>query len=311
MKNIAIVGGHGFIGKNFCDFFLSLGYKVTLVGRNSGKREFPSTVNSVDARVSDVAAICAAVKDSSCVIWLASSLIPGSHEASLELDFDSNIRPVIAYLQKADNGILKKFVYLSSGGTVYGNPSQPIPFREDDDTHPISEYGLSKLITENYIKFITQKSTFESYILRPSNVYGKYQNLNKPQGIIGFAFKSLINQSAIELYGDGKVIRDFVHVKDVAKAVLKCIDAPHLPSATHLFNVGNGQPFSIREIIDKISTITGMQVRTISRPARNFDCDYNVLSISKITNNLNWVPLMDIDHGLMEVWDWIKQQEDA
>ncbi len=311
MKNIAIIGGHGFIGKNFCDFFLTLGFNVTLVGRNSGKKDFPATVNSVDAQVKDVAAIYGAVKDSSCVIWLASSLIPGTHEASLELDFDSNISPVIAYLQKADNSILKKFIYLSSGGTVYGNSSQPIPFHEDHDTNPISEYGLSKLVTENYIKFITQKSTFESYILRPSNVYGKYQNLNKPQGVIGFGFKSLINGSSIELYGEGKVIRDFVHVGDVARAVLKCIEAPQLPSKTHVYNVGNGRPFSIRDIIDKISNIAGMQVRTVSRPARSFDCDYNVLSITKIKNDLNWVPMMDIDEGLMDVWEWIKQQEDA
>ncbi|MGS0748825.1 NAD-dependent epimerase/dehydratase family protein [Halpernia sp. GG3] len=307
MKKIAIIGGHGFIGKNFTEFFLNFDFTIILVGKNSGNDNFPNSVQSIIADIQNTKSIIEAVKDAEIVIWLASSLIPGSHEASLQADFETNIKPVIAFLEKTNNSVLKKFVYLSSGGTVYGDTSELIPLDENHSKNPISEYGLSKLVTENYIQFITQSSNYESYILRPSNVYGKYQNLNKPQGIIGFAFKSLINNTAIDLYDDGKVIRDFVFVTDVAEAVLKCINAPQKPSKTHIYNVGNGKPFSIKEMIFKIGKVAGRDVVTTRKLSRNFDCEYNVLSFEHIKNDLNWKPKIEVEEGLKEVWEWIKE----
>lgn len=307
MKNIAIIGGHGFIGKNFCEFFISLGYNVSLVGKNSRNQIFPKTALSISLEMANTEDLLKSVKNADVIIWLATSLIPGAHESSLELDFNSNIKPVIAFLEKSDNSFLKKFIYLSSGGTVYGDTTEHLPVTENHYKAPISEYGLSKLVAENYIEFITKSSSFESFILRPSNVYGKYQNLKKPQGIIGFAFKSLINDTAIDLYDNGKVIRDFVFVTDVAEAVLKCITAKLNISATHIFNVGNGKPFTIKEIIAKIGKVAGKDVSTINKSSRKFDCVYNVLSIEKIKAELNWVPKIDVDQGLIEVWEWIKE----
>lgn len=307
MKNIAIIGGHGFIGRNFCEFFLHLGFNISLIGKNSGNQIFPNSVSSISLEMQDTKALLQSVQDADVVIWLASSLIPGAHESSLELDFETNIKPLIAFLEKAHNTVLKKFIYLSSGGTVYGESTEHLPFAENHPKTPISEYGLSKLVTESYIEFITKSSSFESFILRPSNVYGKYQNLTKPQGIIGFAFKSLINKTAIDLHDNGKVIRDFVFVSDVAEAVLKCIDAEFYISTTHIFNVGNGKPFTIKEMIDKIGKVAEMEVSVIPKSPRKFDCEYNVLSIKKIKNQLSWEPKIEVDEGLKEVWEWIKE----
>lgn len=309
VKNIAIIGGHGFIGKNFTEFFLGLGFKICVIGKNSRNNIFGSEVISINADISDTLTIIEAVKEAEIIIWLANSLIPGSHEVNLGTDFDVNIRPVIAFLEKADNGFLEKFIYLSSGGTVYGDTKVHHPLDENHSKKPISEYGLSKLVTENYIEFLTASSGFESFILRPSNVYGKYQNLNKPQGIIGFAFRSLINDTTIDLYDDGKVIRDFVFVTDVAEAVLQCINSSQKKSETHTYNVGNGRPFSIKEIILKISDVAGKEVNTIPKSSRQFDCLYNVLSVEKIKRELNWAPKVEVNQGLQIVWEWIKEIE--
>lgn len=309
MKDIAIIGGHGFIGKNFSTYFLNKGYAITLVGRNSNNTLFHPEVVSIDADIQDTPKIMDAVKDSGIIIWLASSLIPGVHESSLELDFATNIQPVIAFLEKAKTLKFSKFIYLSSGGTVYGDAQEHSPLQETHHKSPISEYGLSKLVTENYIQFLTQNSDFESYILRPSNVYGKYQNLHKPQGVIGFAFKSLISNTSIDLYNDGKVIRDFVSVKDIAIAVQSCIEKPNQISKTHIYNLGSGVPLSIKEVITKISQVAGKKVQTISKSSRKFDCEYNVLSIEKIQNELGWKPEVDMIEGLKEIWEWIKETE--
>lgn len=309
MKKIAIVGGHGFIGKNFTDFLLKSDYQITLIGKGSGHNYFPPEVTSKEADILDTSAILDAVSDAEIVIWLASSLIPGVHESSLELDFETNIKPVISFLEKSDTLQFSKFIYLSSGGTVYGDTYDHHPLLEDHQKSPISEYGLSKLVTENYIQFLTRNSKFESYILRPSNVYGKYQNLNKPQGIIGFAFKSLIHNSTIDLYDDGKVIRDFISVMDLASVTQKCIERPTQISETHIYNVGSGIPLSIKEVVGKIGAVAGKKVQTVAKSSRNFDCEYNVLSIEKLKKELNWEPKVDMMKGLKEIWEWIKETE--
>lgn len=309
MKNIAIIGGHGFIGKNFTDFLLQSDYKITLIGKGTAHNQFSAEVESVEADIQNTSEIIAAVVNSEVVIWLASSLIPGVHQSSLELDFETNIKPVIAFLEKTKELSFSKFIYLSSGGTVYGDTFDQVPLGEDHHKSPISAYGLSKLVTENYIQFLTRNSNFESFILRPSNVYGKYQNLSKPQGIIGFAFKSLIHNSTIDLYDDGKVIRDFVSVTDLAVVTQKCIEKPTKISETHFYNIGSGIPLSIKEVISKISKVAGKEVETVEKSSRNFDCEYNVLSIEKVKNELNWEPKVDMIEGLKEVWDWIKETE--
>lgn len=304
VKKVAIIGGHGFIGKNFTQYFLGQGYQLILVGK-SARNEILSNVKSVSCDVSNTEKLCNEIKDAEIVIWLASSNIP-SFNSSLGEDFNLNIKPIVLFLEKSSQSQMRKFIYMSSGGTVYGDPDSKRLWQEDDEKNPISEYGLSKLITENYIKYITSKSNFESYILRPSNVYGKYQNLSKPQGIIGFAFKSLLEKTTISLFDDGRVVRDFIFVDDLAEAVSLCMGANYKPAITHIFNVGSGHPISIKDIVSKIGFVAESQVHTEAKAARSFDCEFNALNIEKIKIELNWKPTTGIDEGLQIVWDWIK-----
>lgn len=310
MKKIGVIGAGGFIGTNLVDFLL-LNQEYTLVSLSNHFAQKKLHKNNVEivADVNQTQELINVLKDCHAIIWLVNVSVPGSN-MSLTEEFDLNTKPLIKFLEKANElPLMKKLIYLSSGGTVYGNTKEFSPIKEDHSKLPISAYGLSKLVTENYIEFFTQKNNFESYILRPSNVYGKYQNLVKPQGIIGFAFKSVIQNTSLDLYDDGKVIRDFIFVEDLAQAIAKCIENPTNEAITNIYNVGSGIPHSIKEIIQKINVISKKEVNTIAKESRNFDCEYNVLDISKINKELSWAPSTSLEDGLAEVAAWINNSE--
>ncbi|HCQ13225.1 NAD-dependent epimerase/dehydratase family protein [Flavobacterium sp.] len=310
-RKIGIIGGAGFIGQNLTNFFVDCGYDVLVVSRKIDKTKLQHpNVATAEVNVEDTNALFESLKECETIIWLVSSLVPSVSNESLVDDFDSNISPLIRFLEIAKTSIhFKHFVYLSSGGTIYGDSLDNKPLDEDSTKKPISSYGLSKIVTENYIKFLTSTSHFQSFILRPSNVYGQFQNLIKPQGIIGYAFKSVINKTSIDLYNDGRVTRDFIHVNDLANAVHSCIQSDFKETHTAVYNVGSQKGYTIKEILEKINDTTQMQILTIPKSSRSFDCTYNVLKIEKIKRDLNWEPKIEIEEGLNMVWDWIKNEE--
>jgi UDP-glucose 4-epimerase len=310
-RKIGIIGGAGFIGQNLTNFFVGCGYEVFVVSRKIDKTKLQhSNVFGAEVNVENTAALFESLKECETIIWLVSSLVPSVSYDSLVDDFDSNISPLIRFLEIAKTSIhFKRFVYLSSGGTIYGDSVDNKPLDEDSSKKPISSYGLSKIVTENYIKFLTSTSHFQSFILRPSNVYGHFQNLIKPQGIIGYAFKSVINKTSIDLYNDGRVTRDFIHVNDLANAVHSCIQSDFKETHTAVYNVGSQKGYTIKEILEKINNTTQMQIHTIPKSSRSFDCNYNVLKIEKIKRDMNWEPKIEIEEGLNMVWDWIKNEE--
>lgn len=307
-QNIGIIGGAGFIGKNLTDFFIEEDYIVTVLGRNIDSSKFQnSNIIPIQVDINENDKLLNSVQSCETIIWLVSASVPSTNSESLVHDFNININPLIKFLERTNElPNFKKFVYLSSGGTIYGDLLENKPFDEDSSKRPISAYGLSKIVAENYIKFLTKNSDIQSFILRPSNVYGMYQNLLKPQGIIGFAFKSIINNTSIDLYNEGKVTRDFIYVTDLAKAIHCCINSDHKKSITSVYNVGSQQGYTIKEILNKINNIAQKNIHTIPKSSRSFDCNYNVLKIEKIKKDLNWEPEIGIDEGLVKVWDWIK-----
>lgn len=309
-KTIGIIGGSGFIGKNLTDFFLKLNYDIVVVSRTYSDLGKLAKITWIQADVSHTSKIIDGLKNCQTIIWLASSLVPSISNESLKDDYNLNVSPIIDFFENVNQlKELNKFIFLSSGGTIYGNTSENSPITEDHSKKPISSYGLTKIITENYIKFLTQKTGIQSFILRPSNVYGKYQNLSKPQGIIGFAFKAILQKTTLDLYDDGKVTRDFIFVTDLASAINKCINSELKPSTTSTYNIGSEIGYTIKEILNKIEIISQNSLAIIPKSSRNFDCNYNVLNIQKMKKNLDWEPKVSIDEGLENVWNWIKDHK--
>jgi UDP-glucose 4-epimerase len=307
-STIAIIGGNGFIGKNFSQYFSEKGYKVMVIDYNL------ATISNTDLNISfheievrHTQELVTAIKNCDHVIWLVHASIPSTKDDSLADDFGINVFPIIKFLEKAkENPLLKKFIYLSSGGTVYGNSDKHVPIKENHAQTPISGYGLSKVIAEKYIEYLTKACNFESVILRPSNVFGENQNLVRPQGIIGYAFKAIKENHSLDLYNEGLVVRDFIYVRDVAIAVEKIILGKHEKGKVTCYNLGSNKGYSIKQILEKIEDITGKKLSLNHKSSRDFDCDYNVLDTSKISEELGWKIETELQQGLEKVWDWIR-----
>lgn len=312
MVNIAIVGGNGFIGRNLADFLINKNYSITIISRNVPKIENQILgVVYIAQDANDTETLIEICRSASVIIWLASNIVPAIHGTTLTEDFLSNVNPLVLFLEKAARFDMKtrKLIYLSSGGTIYGDDITFEPIVESTLLQPISEYGLSKLISEEYIRFITFGKNIESYILRPSNVYGKYQNLSKPQGIVGFAFLAAMHNTELVLYNDGKAIRDFIFVDDLSEAIEKIIEADFVQGRITTLNIGSSVPVSILELVKKIEFITGKSIKTISKESRSFDCAYNVLDTKRIRSVLGWRPKTDINTGLNLVWNWLSNRQ--
>lgn len=310
-KSIALIGGGGFIGTNLSNFFIEEDYNVLVIGR-SVIEDLPNISDKIRRRLIDVnktSKLVEALADYENIVWLVNDLVPSSSMDSLADDFTFNVTPLIHFLESVSRlNNFKRFIFISSGGTIYGDSPNKTFLKEDNTKHPISAYGLSKIIAENYIDFITKRSSFESIILRPSNVYGNHQNLRKPQGIVGYAFNAIINNKTIDLYADGMVIRDFLHVLDLAEAINCCIKNRHEIAKVETYNVGSQEGYSIREVLDLINEVSNGNIQTISKPSRKFDCEFNVLNISKINSELGWEPKVKIKDGLERVWQWVKSE---
>lgn len=310
-KSIALIGGGGFIGTNLANFFVEEDYNVLVIGR-SVIEDSPSNSNKIKKRLIDVnktSKLIEALDEYENIVWLVNDLVPSASMDSLVDDFTFNVTPLINFLESVNRlENLKRFVFISSGGTIYGDSPNKTFLKENSNKNPISPYGLSKIIAENYVDFITKRSSFESIILRPSNVYGNHQNLKKPQGIVGYAFNALINNKTIDLYADGLVIRDFIHVLDLAEAIKCCIENKYEIAKVKTYNVGSQEGYTIREVLDLINEVSDGYIKTISKPSRIFDCEFNVLNIDKINSELGWEPKVKIKDGLEKVWQWVNSE---
>lgn len=306
-KSIALIGGGGFIGTNLANFFLENDYQVLVIGRSLAEE---SSINCNLKRmlvdVNKTSKLIEVLDQYENIVWLVNDLVPGSSMDSLVDDFTFNVSPLVNFLEAVPKlEKLKRFIFISSGGTIYGDSTDRILLDEGSPKNPISAYGLSKIVSEKYISFITKRSHFESFILRPSNVYGNHQNLKKPQGIIGYAFKAMIDNKTIDLYAEGTVIRDFVHVQDLSAAVRCCVESKQMAANVRTYNIGSQIGYTIREVLDLMGEITGRKIQTITKPARPFDCEFNVLNINKIYSELGWKPSINLKEGLEKVWQWV------
>lgn len=299
-----IIGGCGFIGSHVTDRVLAAGISVRVLDRRAElfRKPLPN-VEYLLGDLSDTAQIYEALSGVDAVIHLASTTVPSTSNLDPVGDISGNLIATVRLLEVMRSAGVRKMVYLSSGGTVYGVP-QTDPMSEDHPLNPISSYGIVKVAIENYLFMERQHHGLDYVALRASNPYGPRQGHTGIQGLIGTHLWRLARKEQIEIWGDGSIVRDFIHVQDLADLCHHALAS----DVTGVFNAGSGEGASVAEVVQKICDVVGGDVKPIYKDKRNYDVPRVVLDVTRAKEAFGWQKTVDLDQGIADTWDWVQAQ---
>lgn len=299
---IVIFGGSGFIGSYLVDYLLKLGHEVRIFDRNFEK--FRKIKNGVDYYIGDFfdyEKVFLALSGCDYAFHLISTTNPGTSNLDPIGDIQENLVPSIQFLKICVKTKIKKVIFLSSGGAVYGTPDST-PINEDHPLNPESSYGIQKVAIEKYLYFFYKNYGLEYTIVRPSNPYGPRQNPYTVQGLISVALHKLRNEETLSIWGDGTIVRDYIFIDDLIDAIYRVTMST---SSCRIFNIGSGIGYSINEIIRIIEKVVGKKIKVEYMDTRIGDPIITVLDTSRIRKEVGWEVTTDIETGVKHTWEYI------
>lgn len=302
-----VTGGNGFIGTHLVDLLVAEGHTVRVLDRYPSR--FRADRPEVEYQCGDLEnlhEVEEAVKGIDWVFHLAYSTVPQSSNDDPVHDIRSNLAATVQFLNECVKEKIRKFVFISSGGTVYGTP-RTSPISEDHPNDPICSYGITKLAIEKYLHLFEQIHGLNYVVTRISNPYGELQNPNAKQGAVGVFLGHVARNQPITIWGDGEVVRDYIYIGDTVRGLLSAAKyEPSQDSDPRIFNIGCGSGRSLNEIVNAIREVVGPHVEVRYTEARAVDVPENVLDISRAAKYLGWKPEVGLTEGIRASWNWIK-----
>jgi len=291
-----ILGGNGFLGKHICRRLLDEGHEVIIFDmsetHNFADKDKVTYLRGNFLNSDDISK---AIRGCDVIYHLIWSTVPKNSNEDMVNDVYTNVIGTIQMLSIAVKTV-RKVIFVSSGGTVYGIP-QSLPIKENHPTLPICSYGISKLTIERYLHLFYSLHGLDYIVLRVSNLYGTGQRAGTEQGAIGVFLDKACSDACIDIWGDGMVTRDYVYVKDAAKAFVKAL---HYQGKEKIFNIGSGEGKKINDIIEAIELLLGRPVKRKYLAARNFDVPANILDCSLAKQELGWLPKIGFIEGISQ-----------
>lgn len=301
---VLVLGGRGFIGRATTMALVASGRRVRSFDRHATP-QVPAT-GGVDFRVGDLAdaqGLAAAMTDARAVVHLASPSSPARSEADWEADVQAQVQNTLRVIAAMEAAGVRRLVFISSGGTVYGGKHRS-PIDEEQPATPICVYGINKLAAERFILHAHGLGRIDATILRVANAYGPAQSVDRAQGIVGICIARALSGEPLRLWGDGRAVRDFVHVDDIGRAVTAAVDytGPHTT-----FNIGSGVGRSVLDVIATIEALCGQRIAVEHLPERGLDVAYNVLDCARARRELAWQSATSFEAGLASTLAWYRQ----
>jgi UDP-glucose 4-epimerase len=310
MPKILVTGGAGFIGSHVVEQFLEKGFEVVILDDLSTGRA--SNLNpsakfyQMDIRDPKLRDVFEAEKPDFISHHAAQMDVRRSVAQPL-FDADVNILGSINLIECAKEFGVKRFVYISTGGAVYGEPER-LPVEETDPINPICQYGASKHTVEHYLFMYFVNYGLKYTVLRYPNVFGPRQDPHGEAGVVAIFTGQMLADQPVIIYGDGEQTRDFVYVGDCARANVLAVTVDHQPG---IYNIGWGRPTSVNEIFSTLAKVTGYGQPVQYGPARVGETRSIYLNASKAKRDLDWSATISLEDGLRKTVEYFKVSERA
>jgi UDP-glucose 4-epimerase len=301
---ITIFGGGGFIGSSIVDRLLKDNHELRIFERPrvGPYRQFPDDerVEWLTGDLMSIHDVSSAIDGVEVVLHLVSTTLPKNSNDDPVFDVQTNLIATLQLLNAMVDKQVRKIVFISSGGTVYGNPIY-LPIDENHPTEPRVSYGITKLAIEKYLLMYQHLHGIKANILRVANPFGERQRVETAQGAVGVFLSKAIQNQPLEIWGDGSVTRDYLYISDVAEAFCRAVEYDGTES---VFNISSGIGTSLNELISKIERVLGREVVRQYRPGRPFDVPVSVLDNSLARQELRWEPRVKLEEGIIKTVDW-------
>mgnify|MGYP001552363147 CR=1 FL=1 len=315
---VLVTGGAGFIGSHIVDALLERGYQPFVIDDfSSGRREnVPANVPVFEVDICDGPKLAAAF-DSIAPDWVCHQAAQLSVSRSMQdpvIDAKINVIGLLQVLENAVRARAKRFVFASSGGVLYGDVASPAA--EETPARPISPYGITKWVGEQYLEFFARERGLQTVALRYANVYGPRQDPHGEAGVVAIFSQRLLAGQTATINGDGRYIRDYVFVRDVARANVLAL-TEDVPANFLPINIGTGLGTDVNQLAEHIRR----QVQSIWRAAgrgdtvpesrhgaaRAGDLRSSLVLATRAQLTLGWKPEMDLGQGIRETVDWFSK----
>ncbi|HEX7255198.1 MAG TPA: NAD-dependent epimerase/dehydratase family protein [Gaiellaceae bacterium] len=302
---VVVSGGAGFIGSHVADAFVGRGDEVLVVDDlSSGSREdVPGEAAFAEFDIADADRV-----EEGFTVFRPEFVCHLAAQASVTVsvkdprrDFDSNVLGTFNVLRSATD-LGARTIFASTGGALYGEGA-PIPTDESYVPQPLSPYGASKQAAEAYVGAFERFHGIENAVLRLGNVYGPRQSPHGEAGVVAIFSERLIRGQSVVAYGHGTPTRDYVHVRDIARAFVTLSDTP----AAGIFNLGWGREVSVLEILDGLQRAAGTAVEPELEPLRPGELTRSAIDSTAAERAFGWKPEIELDAGLADTFRWYSE----
>ncbi|MFA5839070.1 MAG: NAD-dependent epimerase/dehydratase family protein [Candidatus Margulisiibacteriota bacterium] len=300
---ILVTGGAGFIGSNIVDAYIEAGHEVAVVdnlttGKQSNLNPKANFIN-LDIRDEKLSAV---VRDLSpdVINHLAAQIDVRKSVSEPKYTAEVNEIGTLNLLEAAVKAKVKKVIFSSTGGAIYGEVKDKSGAKETHPQEPISPYAITKRTAEMYLYAYKVNFGLDYTVLRYGNVYGPRQDPLGEAGVIAIFCGKLLEGKSPYIYGDGKQLRDYVYVGDVARANLLALKK----GTNQIFNIGTGKGTSVNELFAILKNLLKFKDNAIYADARAGELFRSVLNVSKAKKGIGWAPKVDIKNGLKRTLVW-------
>jgi len=308
---VLVTGGAGFIGSHLADALVARGHDVHVLDDLSGGRRenvpAEASFHGLDLR-SDEAASLVREGAFGALFHLAAQMDVRRSVADPRFDADVNVLGFLNLMEAARGGGVKKVVFASTGGAIYGDPDPEVngggPQPETHPQQPLSPYGITKLVTEKYLHFYETSYGIPYAAMRFGNVYGPRQNPHGEAGVVAIFAERLLEGRQPVINGHGEQTRDYVYVGDVVRAVLAAFDH----EGSGVFNVGTGTETSVNELFRTLNELTGGHAEEAHAEGKPGEQQRSVLDVSRAHETLGWRPEVDLEEGLRRTVEWFRER---